>query len=374
MGGRYPFKTLDELLDDDEDGPFGKPRFMQISEDKEIDIALRAQLGEDAQFQVEQEHNALVRRKREEERLAEEAKRMAEEAERRAEEELHRKVEQERQRHEEEIRLSEQIRLREDDERIAQTGQLRQAHHHIIPDLTEAWVQKARSTLKARDTTEMAKTAEGTPLLRKDFATVVPPNQWLNDEIINGTLSHVNNYINQSAGIKNVRVQTPKSQLFNSFAATGLAGGKKISDRMMRRLNVKKENFLEIETIFMPICRSSHWTLLVIRPKHRQICHLDSMNPGGSADIRAKGLSFVKDVLSTDFHENEWTTLTAVRSPRQSNCDDCGVHVITNGICMGLGIDPTSAYDTAMMPMQRLRVASVLLNGGFKGDLTLDEF
>lgn len=339
---------------------------MKISEEKETDIALRVQLMEEAQFQSQQEQRASVKRQREEERKAQEV-------ERRAKEEEHRKAEEERQRREREIRVAEQIRLREEDERIAQAGQLRQPHQHIIPDLTENWIQRARATLGARSTTELAQTPEGTPLLPKDFSTLVPLNQWLNDEIVNGTLSHLKNYINQSAGIKNFRTHTPKAQLLNSFIGKRLVEGKEINDRMMRRLGIKKENFLDIETLLMPVCKQAHWTLVIIRPKHRQIHHLDSLRSNGDADLKTRALAFVREFLGNDFDEKEWTLETA-RSPRQSNTDDCGLHTITNGICMGLGIDPTSAYNTAMMPLQRLRIASVLLNEGFNGEFALDGF
>ncbi|CAN8103822.1 unnamed protein product [Discula destructiva] len=369
---RNTYKTADELLDEDEDGPFGRPSYMRMSEEKEIDIALQVQLMQDAQFRVQQELNASARRQREEERKAREAEREVEEAKRRAREAERKAQEEERQRLEDEARVVEQARLREDDERIAQAGQLRQPHRDIVPNLADDWLQRAQATLTARANTELAKTPDGTPLLPKDFATVVEPHRWLNDEIVNGTLSHLNNYINQTAGIKNFRNQTPKSQLLNSFIGKRLVEGT-INDRMMRRLGVKKENFLEIETLLIPVCSGSHWTLVVIRPKHRQIAHLDSLRSNGDPALIQKTTDFISSFLGDDFYEDEWTTMSA-RSPQQANSDDCGVHAITNGICVGLGIDPTYAYDTTMMKSQRLRIASVLLNGGFRGNFTLDGY
>lgn len=357
-------KTVDELLD--ENGPFGKPGLMKLSVEKEIDIALQQQLIGEAEFRTHQEHQANIKRKLEEDRRKEEE-------ERRIEEEKFRKAEQERQRREEEIRIAELNRLREEDERIAQTGQLREPHQQLIPELADGWAQKVQGTLRARTNAELAKTPEGTPLQRKDFETVVPAQQWLNDEIVNGTLSHLNNYINQKAGVKNTRVQTPKSQLLNSFMGKSLNEGKPITERMMRRLGVKKENFLEIETIFIPICRGLHWTIVVLRPKHRQIYHLDSLKPAGQHDLKEKALAFVRQFLGSTFVENEWT-LMSMATPQQNNADDCGMHTITNGICLGLGINPMSAYNNGMIALQRQRVAAVLLNEGFKGDFTLDGF
>ncbi|KAF3765934.1 hypothetical protein M406DRAFT_38440, partial [Cryphonectria parasitica EP155] len=225
-------------------------------------------------------------------------------------------------------------------------------------------------TLRARSNAELAKTPEGISLQRKDFETVVPRNQWLNDEIVNAALLHLGNYVNQKVGIKNPRLQTPKIQVFNSFVGKNLAEDRPITERMMRRAGIRKDNFLDIETILVPICRGRHWTLVVIRPKHREIFHLDSLSPAGNAGLKNKAREWVRGILDDAFVESEWT-LKSVASPQQSNSDDCGVHTITNGVCVGLGIDP-STYTSAEMPLQRLRVAAILLNEGFKGDFSLD--
>ncbi|PSR79138.1 hypothetical protein BD289DRAFT_339659, partial [Coniella lustricola] len=190
--------------------------------------------------------------------------------------------------------------------------------------------------------------------------------QWLNDEIINATLLHLGVYINQRAGIKNTRLETPKIQIFNSFIGTNLAENKPITERMMRRVGIRKDNLLDIETILVPICRNKHWTLIVVRPRHREVFHLDSMSHNGDMGLKKRARDWIRSILGDAFVESEWS-FRAISSPPQSNCDDCGMHVITNGICIGLGIDP-SAYTSADMPLQRLRVAAVLLNGGFKDD------
>lgn len=179
------------------------------------------------------------------------------------------------------------------------------------------------------------------------------------------------NFINKSAGLKQFHTQRPKAQILNSFIGKGLVEGRNPSDRGLRRIGVKPETFLELETIFIPICKGFHWTLVVIRPKHQQIYHLDSLNANGSAALKEKTLAWIRTFLGSRFNEKEWTMMN-VPSPRQSNSDDCGVHTITNGICVGLGINPTTAYDTSMMSLQRLRIASVLLKGGFEEEFSLE--
>ncbi|KAJ0125519.1 sentrin sumo-specific protease [Diaporthe amygdali] len=342
-------KTLDELFDDDPLGFEGTNQdLVKLSREKRDDFDTRKQLINEAFYQLEAEQRA------EERRVAEEAQRAAEEARRRAEEERLRAEE-------EEVR------------RVEEAGGLRQPHKPVVPSLTDEWIARSQGTLHARLNAELAKTPEGTPLTRKDFETVVTPNQWLNDEIVNGTLLHLANYINQKAGIKNTRVQTPKVQVFNSFF------GKKIYDnggegteRQMRRTGIRKDTFLEIEAVLIPICRGAHWTLVVVRPKYRQVHHFDSLNGAGNSNLTDNALKWVRMVLEDRFVPSEWNT-TTIPSPRQHNFDDCGVHTVTNGICVAMHVDPMT-YSADDMNQQRLHIAAVLLNDGFKGDLSLDDF
>ncbi|ROW06583.1 hypothetical protein VMCG_04453 [Cytospora schulzeri] len=356
--------TLDEFFAQDDD--WGLPP-LKLSREKRDDFDTRKQFIDDAKHQAEREAEAEKKRKEEEER------RIAEERQRALEEER-RKEEEQRRRAEEELRLAEQKRVQEEDDRLAQTGELRQAHKPLVPQLPEEWVVKAQNTLRARPNVELAKTPEGSSLTCKDFATVVTPNQWLNDEVVNGTLLHLANYVNQKAGIKNTRVQTAKVQVFNSFF------GKKIwenggvgTQRQMRRTGIKKETFLEIDTVLIPICRGAHWTLLVVRPKHKEVFHLDSLSGTGNESLMNKALKWVSMVMEEMFVRSEWVFKTFA-SPRQSNFDDCGVHTVTNGICIALGIDPNISYQATEMESQRLRIANVLLNNGFNGFFSLDGY
>lgn len=344
-------KTLAEFFDDDPLGfeTLNKDKYrLELSREKRDDFDTRKQLIADAAHQSQAEARAEERRRAEEERLAaEEARRKAEEERRRAEEEELRRVEE--------------------------AGELRRPRNPVVPPLSDEWTSRAQSTLDARLNAELARTPEGTPLTRKDFETVVTPNQWLNDEIINGTLLHLANYINQKAGIKNTRTQTPKVQVFNSFFGKKIyENGGEGTERQMRRTGIRKDTFLDIEAVLIPICRGAHWTLVVVRPKYRQAHHFDSLNGAGNPALITNAMKWVKMVLEDRFVPSEWTT-TTIPSPRQRNYDDCGVHTITNGICVAMHVDPMS-YSADDMNRQRLHIAAVLLNDGFKGDLSLDGF
>jgi hypothetical protein len=344
-------KTLAEFFDDDPLGfeELNKDKYrLELSREKRDDFDTRKQLIADAAHQSQAEARAEERRRAEEERLAaEEARRKAEQERLRAEEEELRRVEE--------------------------AGELRQPRHPVVPQLRDGWVARAQGTLDARPNAELARTPEGTPLTRKDFETVVTPNQWLNDEIINGTLLHLANYINQKAGIKNTRLQTPKVQVFNSFFGKKIyENGGEGTERQMRRTGIRKDTFLDIEAVLIPICRGAHWTLVVVRPKYRQAHHFDSLNGAGNPGLISNAMKWVKMVLEDKFDPSEWTT-TTIPSPRQRNFDDCGVHTITNGICIAMHVDPMS-YSADGMDQQRLHIAAVLLNDGFKADLSLDGF
>lgn len=354
---KVKYRSIDDFFGgDNSKSIWGSPASLTISQEKKDEFELRVQLMGEAGYQSQREKEAERKRREEEElRRAEERRRIAEEK--------HRKAEEERRRAEEE-------RIRKEDEYLAATGELRRPRTALIPDLSMEWIERVDRTLSARANVDLATTPEGIGLRRKDFETVIPQNQWLNDEIVNGTLLHLGTYVNQKVGIKNTRLETPKLQVFNSFIGTNLVEGKPITERMMRRAGIRKDNFLDIETVLVPICRGKHWTLVVVRPKHREIFHLDSMSRNGDMGLKRKAHDWIRGILGDAFVDSDWT-FRPISSPLQCNSDDCGMHVITNGICIGLGIDP-SAYTSADIPLQRLRVAAVLLNGGFKEDLSLD--
>lgn len=346
------YKNIDDFFANDHLNPFGKGLSLRISKEKADDFEIREQLEKDAQVQAEHQAKRIAKEKR------------------RLEEEACLKAEQERLRAQEELRLAERRRQEEEDRKLTENGELRAAHRSIIPDLSTQWTDKAKQTVHSRSNAELAKSPDGTVLQKKDFETVVRQNQWLNDEIVNATLLHLGNYVNQKAGIKNTRVCTPKIQILNSFVGKNLDEGRPPTERMLRRAGIRKDNFLDIETILVPLCRGAHWTLVAVRPKHRQIYHMDSLNNRGNPDLIAKVDAWVRGVLGDDYIEDRWK-VKVLASPRQSNMDDCGLHTITNGICLAMGVDPSS-YDASIMPQQRLHLAAVLLNGGFEGDFTLD--
>ncbi|CAH0050062.1 unnamed protein product [Clonostachys solani] len=258
--------------------------------------------------------------------------------------------------------------------RLALTGGLRVPRQKFVPSLSGVWNRKVRETLTSAPTTSLTTTVEGIDLRRHDFAKVVPETEWLNDEIVNGSLMWLDQAINSAAGIKDVKKQTRKCLTMSSFFFKQLREkGIGRTQRTLRRYGVEKRNFLDIDTILMPICERSHWTLLVVRPSRRTVSHMDSMRPVGSPLNTNLALAWIKNVLEDAFVAEEWTVVKH-EAPRQTNGWDCGVHTITNAMCVALGLNPIDSYSTEDMPLQRLRIASVLLNRGFSGDFDLGVF
>ncbi|KAG8413761.1 hypothetical protein J3459_015094 [Metarhizium acridum] len=257
------------------------------------------------------------------------------------------------------------------EEKLAKTGGLRVPEQPLVSPLSSHWQERAQETLHKSPRTTLAKTGDGIDLRRHDFAKVVKATEWLNDEIVNGCLNWLDQSINSAAGIKDVKKSTRKCLAMSSFFFKFLReNGFTKSERTLRRHGVEKKNFLHVDTLLLPICESSHWTLLVIRPSKKTIAHMDSLNPRGSQTYINLGLGWLKYILEETFVEDEWK-VTQHEAPIQTNGYDCGVHTITNGICVALGLNPIDSYTTEDMPQQRLRLASMLLNGGFTGEFDL---
>ncbi|KAG5983294.1 hypothetical protein E4U55_000321 [Claviceps digitariae] len=269
-----------------------------------------------------------------------------------------------------ERRAEERIR-KEREDRLARSGGLRIPDQPLVSPLSSDWLSRAQATLRASASTTLATTAEGVELRRHDFAKIVPPTEWLNDEIVNGSLNWLDQSINMAAGIKDTKKSTRKCLAMSSFFFKRLQEqGVTRTQRTLRRYGVEKKNLLDIDTILLPICEHSHWTLIVVRPSKRTIAHMDSLNPTGSRQYIDLGLAWLKDMMEEKYVDSEWKVVLH-EAPKQTNGYDCGVHTVTNGMCLALGLNPIDSYAAEDMPRQRLRIASMLLNGGFKGDFDL---
>ncbi|KAL2193531.1 hypothetical protein P885DRAFT_45229 [Corynascus similis CBS 632.67] len=340
-------RSLEEFFAEDDDD-------LAISTLKLEQLQIDRQIKEEFQTSVQREIEE--KRKRKEEEARRERQRLLEEERRRKEEERRREQAARRQ--------------KEADEFAALTG-LRQPARPLITALSDDWNTRVTSAARANPTTELVKTLEGQPLTRRDFEEkLLPPTAWLNDNVIIGSILHIADYVNKAAGATD---QEPKCAAFTSyFWPRVLSHGPGGCGRLLRRAGVRKANLLDIDTVLIPICAQSHWTLAVIRPGKRTVAHIDSMRGGGGDEkVKAKLLELVRFILEDKFVESEWRAVD-YEAPRQTNGWDCGVFTITNALCMAIGLNPKFSYTERELTLQRRRLAAMLLNEGFKGEFSLD--
>lgn len=239
-----------------------------------------------------------------------------------------------------------------------------------LVELNEDWHIKINQAMSKGANVTLATTLDGTQLTKNDFGTVLGQCSWLNDNIINSYVDMVVEHANKKAG-RNQRDKTPKVVAQNSFFYSNISkNGPQSVSRWMRRKRAAGEKLLEVETMLIPVNNASHWTMIVVSPKARTIEYLDSF--GGSKDVFIRNTkAWLAVELGSLWNEDDWRVLDT-NSARQYNGYDCGVFAITNAECVAGGVTTTS-YDGDDMFLQRRRIAAVLLNGGFGGDLEAAE-
>ena len=248
---------------------------------------------------------------------------------------------------------------------------LRPPTRTIITPLSGEWSSRVTGIQSSDEGVELARTPEGQSLTRRDFVEkLLPATAWLNDNVIIGSIQHIGDYVNGKAGATR---ESPTCATFTSyFWPRLLSAGVTSCGRMERRAGVKKDNFLDIESILIPICSASHWTLAVVLPKKKMVLHMDSLRGGrGNPAVTDKLLEWVEAILQRDFVAEDWSAIN-LDGPVQTNGWDCGVFTITNGLCMALGLDPKESYAPRQLTTARTMLAGMLLNGGFKGDFDLE--
>jgi len=251
-------------------------------------------------------------------------------------------------------------------EAMKQKSQRRMPKQKFIQTLSQEWESKIAEAMQKGEHVPLTTTANGTELRRKDLLTVLGERNWLNDEIINAYLEWIVEYANEKAG-KNGRTSVPRVIAHNSFFYKKIASdGPKSVSRWMKRKRAEGKKLLEVEQVLIPVNNAAHWTLLVVSPRTRTVEYLDSFN-GPSKIFINNTLAWLQAELGDAWHAEEWRVLDT-KSAEQDNGWDCGVFTITNAECVA-GSIVTDSYDASDMAAQRRRIAAVLLNRGFGGEL-----
>lgn len=263
--------------------------------------------------------------------------------------------------------------LRDRQERFYETSGFRAPKKQLIQMLPVAKSNATWDAVWADKNRILSTDVRGTPLKQHDFESLIRETAWLNDEIVNSVFGYLDRAINTAAGITDHKKQTRKCYTVSSLFISRLEADVKASISSFKRQGITKTNLLDVDTILLPICSRSHWTLLAILPSRRIITHIDPMLSVSDQRRITLAEGLLHAVLEERWNRAEWRVET-IPAPRQTNGYDCGVFTITNGMCLALGINPAVAYTAGEMPEQRLRLAATLLNKGFTGDYDLSVF
>jgi hypothetical protein len=203
----------------------------------------------------------------------------------------------------------------------------------------------------------------------RDFGTLLPSRfngsakAWLNDEIVNEYLSILVSHKKQAAGfVKKSGGPAPPVHAFSSHFFTSAAKGVKSVERWAGRVQLKGAQYLDADLILYPICDSSHWRLLAVKPKERVIEYLDSLGWDGE---RYVGIirNYLKQELGDLYVEDEWVVVEKQRSSKQLNGSDCGVFALLNALVLLRGDDTKKVISNHGMSEARERIAITLMAG-----------
>lgn len=234
-----------------------------------------------------------------------------------------------------------------------------------VRPLPPKWEARLAEAKASPDNRQIATTLSGDPLTKRDLATCYTPMRWLNDEVINAYLAVLIDYLRRANGNAG-RHDKPKFHAFNTFFFSNLRDkGYSSVSRWAKRAKIGGEALLEVDTVYIPVHNSAHWTLMVVKPTERSIEYFDSL---GSASPRHVAIvkDWLRGELSARFVEEEWSVVPTV-SPQQDNGSDCGVFLLSTAKAVAVGIEPQS-YGARDIPLLRRKIVAELMAGGLDGD------
>ncbi|EKG16748.1 Peptidase C48 SUMO/Sentrin/Ubl1 [Macrophomina phaseolina MS6] len=279
-----------------------------------------------------------------------EAKREAEEA---------KAAEEARQREAEAIKRAE-----EEAEKREEEAKLEKRRKTLDQEITAAAQNNILSALKRHPAEELKQN-----LRVQDLRTLVPKTDWLNDEVVNYFIGELVKKACEKRGYtdqdKKAGKAPPYANILSQFWGTLSQKGVQAVRGWARAPKLDKGRLLECERVFIPICHSLHWRLVVISGTEKTIEYFDSLN-GSAHPYANKVLEWVELVLGSAFDAQQWRIIQEQRSPRQSNGSDCGVFVLQNAraVVLGLNFEP-NMYQTSTEGILRVRhqIADHMLSG-----------
>lgn len=234
-----------------------------------------------------------------------------------------------------------------------------------VRPLSGEWMSRVSNAMATNSNRRIATTLSGDPLTKKDLSTCFTPMAWLNDEVINSYLALIVDYLRRT-NHNNGRGDKPRFHAFNTFFFSNMRDkGYQSVRRWANRAKIGGASLLDVDTVFVPVHNSAHWTLIVIKPMERTIEHFDSL---GSLSHRHVGVmkDWLRNELGPRYVEEEWRVLPSV-SPQQDNGSDCGVFLLSTAKAVAIGLEPLS-YCARDIVLLRKKIVAELMAGGLEGD------
>ncbi|KAB8261823.1 hypothetical protein BDV32DRAFT_148147 [Aspergillus pseudonomiae] len=255
-------------------------------------------------------------------------------------------------------------KIEEEEKRKQSPARVRVEGPAVRP-LSGEWMSRVSNAMATNSNRRIATTLAGDPLTKKDLSTCFTPMAWLNDEVINSYLALIVDYLRRT-NHNNGRSDKPRFHAFNTFFFSNMRDkGYQSVRRWANRAKIGGASLLDVDTVFVPVHNSAHWTLIVIKPLERTIEHFDSL---GSLSHRHVGVmkDWLRNELGPRYVEEEWRVLPSV-SPQQDNGSDCGVFLLSTAKAVAIGIEPLS-YCARDIVLLRKKIVAELMAGGLEGD------
>ncbi|KAE8160983.1 hypothetical protein BDV40DRAFT_269304 [Aspergillus tamarii] len=260
---------------------------------------------------------------------------------------------------------AEEWRKIEEEEKRKQTPARVRVEGPAVRPLSEEWMSRVSNAMATHSNRRIANTLSGDPLTKKDLSTCFTPMAWLNDEVINSYLALIVDYLRRT-NHNNGRGDKPRFHAFNTFFFSNMRDkGYQSVRRWANRAKIGGASLLDVDTVFVPVHNSAHWTLIVIKPLERTIEHFDSL---GSLSHRHVGVmkDWLRNELGPHYVEEEWRVLPSI-SPQQDNGSDCGVFLLSTAKAVAIGLEPLS-YCARDIVLLRKKIVAELMAGGLEGD------
>ena len=192
------------------------------------------------------------------------------------------------------------------------------------PRSTNHIFNKLKIHITTGNLTDIVSRRHDITLNKDDYKSLVDENGLLHDTIVNEFFNLIKE--------RNENQHLETFYFLNSFVFEILQRNLD-GDYLMLTENWIAEDLTTLKKIFIPLFKSNHWTLIIVKIESRTIELYDSIvsTRQGSSSL---GLKLFKKFFDKYFEERgkagEFSTLIIHDTPVQQNCVDCGVFMTQN--------------------------------------------